>query len=922
MKSLLSPDKLFTCIRSNNMTTKNSLSVTKNVSFFNSLLQDQQIIQYTTGSVINGLSTYGIISSVQSNTIVTEQLGAQTGANSETDQGFGSSVALSADGNIMAVGGCGITTAGDEEWFPTPVQGYILAAVWIYKRTNSFWDLMQGPIINEGYFSSLSLSSSGEVLAVGSIGPDSVLIYKLINGTYTLSQTINDVSGTITVSLSGSGNILATFNNFLPGILRIYEKSGNTWTLYGGPISVNFNQDGYGAVALAPVSVSTDGSTIAVSSYGADQNAGQTGIFIKDEDGDWVQQGSFLGSGGIADREGFSNALSEDGNILVTGAIQGSGFDGRAFYYTRTNGIWSPGTELIPGGLGTSHFGSSVAITGDGRGIAVGGYYDGGGIGAIWLFYKDGSNYSLTSKIRGTDESAYAFRGYSCCISNDGKTLAFTGPKYLTDKGAVWVYIQPEILSDQVLPKINRFVYNDSFYYVSSADKIETDTLMVKDNVSLFGVKPSSQLTAASNVSSIIEVLQKYGFASTNNYWIYEDLSLIGTNGSHPVPSFSSKQGYSSALSFNGETAIVGGISWNNLTLLGSVWIFIKVKGVWSQQAGPLWDNTPDGTAEQGFSVSISSNGNYVVFGGPSDNGADLGIGAAYVYHRTGNIWTAQSGPLIPPEAVATTASHVGRSVSLSSSGDVLLVGGDGRIIVGFTTVFGGNVWIYNRDDEDWNLVDGPIRPTGTLINFGWASAISGDGLTFVVGDPDFGGTGAIWIYENTTPGTPGGWVNTAGPLTGPTSMGNESNQGFSVCISGDGHTVAVGSTVDYNNRGCVYVYHKPDTTWILQAGPLVGSASTQSSKQGTSISISSDGNTLVVGGPGNNGNVGAAWTFKRINGVWNQIGTQISLAVNESIKYGTSVAISANGDNILVGATEVGSTGAVYPYTINSTFV
>lgn len=917
MKSILPSDKLFTCMRSKTTATYNSLSVTKNVSFFNSVLQKQQNIQYTTGSVLYGLSTYGLITQVTSDTINTEQLGARTGSSSKNGQGYGTAVALSADGNTMAVGGCGISTDG---YIILPVRNYEFAAVWIYKRIGGAWYLTQGPILNQGYGSSLALSGSGDVLAIGSYGPNSVLIYTLSNENWELSQTMSDIFtfagspyiGVIRVSLSGSGNTLVIATDEVERDIYVYERSNNVWIQYGDIIQILFSDAGTGERANSPTCVSYDGSTIATSCYAAYQNSGKTSILTKDTNGNWTIQASQFGSGGIADREGFSNALSSDGNILVTGAIQGAGSNGRVFYYTRTGSTWSSGTELTYFDIPFSRYGSSVAITGDGRGIIIGGYGDGGNVGAMWTYYNDGTDYVFTSKFGGTDEGEYSFRGYACCVSNDGKTLAFTGPLYI-DKGAVWVFIQPDFISDQVFPKINKIGYSDSFYRTISADKIEMETLLVKDSLSLFGVKPVSQLNASQSVNSIISALQKYGLASTNNYWESENISLVGTN-----ESISSKQGYSTALSFNGETAVFGGSGQNNLTPLGGVWIFIKVKGVWSQQAGPLWDNTAPGTDSQGFSVAVSSNGNYVAFGGPSDDGADSGKGAAYVYFRTGNIWSEQSGPLVPPRA--DTGTHVGRSVSISGSGDVLLVSAEGSIIS--PSVTGGNVWIYNRSGTSWTLVDGPMQPSETLVKFGWASAISGDGLTFVVGDPEFNSTGAVWVYENTTPGTPGGWVETAGPLTSPTSMGGSSNQGISVCISGDGHTIAVGSSVDYNTRGAVYVYYKTDTTWNLQAGPLVGSASTPTAQQGMSVSMSSDGNTLVVGGAGNNGSVGAVWTFKRNNSVWTQIGTQFSIATDSPINFGKSVSISANGENVLVGAPEVDSIGAVYPYILNSTFV
>lgn len=928
MNNIIPPDKIFTSLRSNSVSIKETLRLTGNVSFFGSSLQGQQTIQYTTGSVYNGLTAYGLITASTGDKLDTEELGALIGTSSVIGQGFGTSVALSADGNTMAVGGCGFV---DDDSQPLPEFSYANAAVWIYTRTNGTWSLEQGPISNIGSGSSVALSGDGNVLAIGSYGDtDDIRIYRRTGTTWTIIQHNTGIFGGsavgIKVSLSGDGNtLLICSDNFWGGTMfYVYEYNSDdlVWYQYGPGIDPGFNQDGSDYYENSPGCISYDGSTIAVSAYAAFQNAGQTAIYIKNDDGDWVMQGSFLRTGGVADREGFSNALSGDGNILVTGAIQGSGFDGKAFYYTRTNGVWSTGTQLSISGLSVSHFGSSVSISGDGSVICVGGYYDGGGVGAVWTYYSDGSGgYNLDSKLRGTDESAYSFRGYASTISYNGKNMAFTGPIY-ANRGAVWVYIAPEITSDEVLPKTNNINYSDTFFTNVTMDTLEASTILVNEKISMFGTNPIGQQSAVSSINSIINILQLYGFASTDNYWNFaENTPLIGTNGSNPNPGMSALQGTSVALSFNGETAIVGGTNTNDLTSLGSVWIFIKVKGVWSQQIGPLWDDTLPGTAYQGASVSLSSDGNYAAVGGPSfgpdGSGADNGIGAAYIYFRTGNIWSAQSGPLIPPESTISNQCHIGRAVSLSNAGDVLLVSGE-NYLTGTDPFYLGGVWIYNRTGTTWDLVDGPILPTDLIEKFGWSAALSGDGLTFVVGDPDYVGTGAIWIYENTTPGTPGGWVKTAGPLTSPTSMENESNQGISVSINGDGTTVAVGSSVDYNNRGAVYVYYKSDATWELQAGPLVGSASTSTSAQGTSVSLSGDGNTLVVGGPGNNANAGAYWTFRRTGTNWAQIGTQVSLSTEDVVKFGYSVAISANGENVLTGAIDVGQTGAAYPSTLS----
>src|SRR5271169_4750238 len=68
----------------------------------------------------------------------------------------------------------------------------------------------------------------------------------------------------------------------------------------------------------------------------------------------------------------------------------------------------------------------------------------------------------------------------------------------------------------------------------------------------------------------------------------------------------------------------------------------------------------------------------------------------------------------------------------------------------------------------------------------------------------------------------------------------------------------------------------------FTQQGPkLVGSDNISPSWQGLSAALSADGNTAIVGGPGNgndsNGSdVGAAWVFTRSGGVWTQQGNKL----------------------------------------------
>src|SRR6185437_14796906 len=99
-------------------------------------------------------------------------------------------------------------------------------------------------------------------------------------------------------------------------------------------------------------------------------------------------------------------------------------------------------------------------------------------------------------------------------------------------------------------------------------------------------------------------------------------------------------------------------------------WVFTRSQGVWTQQGTKLVGNDAAGNAVQGYSVSLSADGNTAVVGGYSDNQR---VGAAWVYTRSGNRWTQQGAKLVGTGAAAAAAQGI--SVSLSANGDTTIVG-------------------------------------------------------------------------------------------------------------------------------------------------------------------------------------------------------------------------------------------------------
>jgi hypothetical protein len=84
------------------------------------------------------------------------------------------------------------------------------------------------------------------------------------------------------------------------------------------------------------------------------------------------------------------------------------------------------------------------------------------------------------------------------------------------------------------------------------------------------------------------------------------------------------------------------------------------------------------GNAFQGVSVALSGDGNTAIVGGPGDNfggpGDMLGIGAAWVFIRSGKLWTQKGTKLVGTGSVGTAIQ--GYSVSLAGDGNTAMVGG------------------------------------------------------------------------------------------------------------------------------------------------------------------------------------------------------------------------------------------------------
>jgi hypothetical protein len=329
-------------------------------------------------------------------------------------------------------------------------------------------------------------------------------------------------------------------------------------------------------------------------------------------------------------------------------------------------------------------------------------------------------------------------------------------------------------------------------------------------------------------------------FTRSGGVWSQEGPKLVGSDGVGAA-----RQGVSASLSADGDTAIVGGVTDNGLT--GAAWVYTRSGGMWSEQA-KLVATDAIGSAEQGGSVSLSADGNTAIVGGINDNNF---TGAAWVFTRSGGMWNEQA-KLVATDAIGSAGQ--GRSVSLSADGNTAIVGGaNDNVLV-------GAAWVFTRSGGVWNE-DAKLVATDAIGGAaqGQSVSLSADGSTAIVGGPGDDSVGAAWVFARS-----GGVWRQQAKLVGTGSVGTPV-QGFAVSLSGDGNTAVVGGPQDNKGLGAMWVFTRSGGVWSQQGPKVVGAGATggvAGTIQGSSVSLSRDGRTAIVGGPADNNDIGATWVF------------------------------------------------------------
>ena len=333
------------------------------------------------------------------------------------------------------------------------------------------------------------------------------------------------------------------------------------------------------------------------------------------------------------------------------------------------------------------------------------------------------------------------------------------------------------------------------------------------------------------------------------------------------------------------DTAVVGADMDDNAkgTNAGAAYVFVRSGTTWSQQAKLV---AGDGVGGDQFGYDVSISADTILVGAVVGDGLATNSGSAYVFVRSGTVWTEQA-ELAANDGLG--GDRFGSSVSIS--GETALVGADRD---DSPATDAGSAYVFVRTGTTWSQQAKLLSSSPTTgSTFGSSVSLSGD--TACIGQPGWGasnqGRASVFVRVGTA------WSE-QGVMNGPFGGSLNAFFGSSVAVLGD--TALIGRPGSNSGTGDAFAWVRSGTTWSEQA--QLQRSDPSSDSFGTSVALWPD--RALIGSPRDDDmgtNSGSVYVFQRVGTTWSEASKKTANDGAAFDQFGNSVA--ASGGTFLVGA-------------------
>jgi len=710
----------------------------------------------------------------------------------------GSSVSLSYDGKILAIGS------------PNSTNGHVD----VYSYSGSSW-VQQGSSINgkssgEQSGSSVSLSLHGKVLAIGAPNSGKSRIYEF-DGSNSWFQLGDDISGSSqSVSLSSNGNFIAigeTSNTSVHEIKKFsstVNSNSTTITILASALQTLIHSESYNLTA----NVSDNAGNAAYSKTSPYFDVEIVPPVINDistNDFSWGERLNVnetkrdatvnVTTSGVEDGQiltltlngtDCSNAVVNNETIIaipfsvLAGLSDATNYDIVANVQDAAGNPASKTSEnfLVDVTLPIIHPINTNHLSWGER-LNIVEYSQEAYVDISFTGVEDNQTMTLSiskwnqigsdiSNSNGNDNF-----GQSVSLSSDGNTVAVGAPNVdnvgnvivYEISGSVWIQKGGDISSNTTNDASLSLLFGQTVSMDSSGNRVAI---------------------GAPNMENAAGKVRVYEYSG--NAWNQLGGDINGGSAGE-------LSGIAIDMNSDGTIVAIGASSnGSNGTSSGKVRVYEYNGNTWTQLGNDM--NGQQAQENFGGSVSLSSNGKMIAIGAP---GSDSGKGYSAIYRLLGSTWVQLGNNILGDSATEFS----GHSVSLSDVSNVA-IGSINPFSLGRVRVFSWNGYSWIQSGLD-------ISGENIGDQFGRAVQLSNDGNTIAINSIDgnsFSGSARVYDYNGSS------WTK-----IGNNVDGSSTGFGTSLSLTGDGSKFAVGATNATSGNVQIYELNQNNYTSTINNG-------------------------------------------------------------------------------------------------------